>query len=108
MEGLFWIVAIIGIYFLPGIVAHIRDHNNENPIVLLNLFLGWTFLGWIVALVWAASDNTAAAPATEKPAKPIAINTNDEERIPCPHCAELILPQANICKHRGREISAAT
>jgi hypothetical protein len=24
------------------------------PIALLNLFLGWTFIGWVVALVWAA------------------------------------------------------
>ena len=53
--GLFGLVLVIGIYFLPGIVAHIRDHHQENAIVLLNLFLGWTLLGWVVALVWAAT-----------------------------------------------------
>ena len=58
MEILWWslgIVLIIGIYFLPGIVAHIRDHHQVNAIVLLNIFLGWTLLGWVIALVWAAT-----------------------------------------------------
>ena len=53
--GLLLIVLVIGIYFLPGIVAHSRNHHQENAIVLLNLFLGWTLLGWVVALVWAAT-----------------------------------------------------
>ena len=53
--GLLVLVLAIGLYFLPGIVAHIRDHHQKNAIVLLNLFLGWTLLGWVVALVWAAT-----------------------------------------------------
>jgi hypothetical protein len=53
--GLLAIVLLIGIYFLPGIVAHIRNHHQESAIVLLNLFFGWTLLGWVVALVWAAT-----------------------------------------------------
>lgn len=42
------------VYFIPGIVAHMRVHHQENAIVLLNLFLGWTFIGWVAALVWSA------------------------------------------------------
>lgn len=53
--GLLVFVLAIGGYFLPGILAHIRGHHQENAIVLLNLFLGWTILGWIIALVWAAT-----------------------------------------------------
>jgi len=41
-------------YFFPSFVAAARGHRNGRAIVLLNLFLGWTVLGWIVALVWAA------------------------------------------------------
>lgn len=55
MDALIIIVIGFALYFLPGIIAHWRDHPNENAIVLLNLFLGWTFLGWVVALVWAAT-----------------------------------------------------
>jgi hypothetical protein len=40
-------------YFLPAIVAGRRKHHQENAIIVLNIFLGWTGLGWIGALVWA-------------------------------------------------------
>lgn len=54
------IAAILFIpYFLPTIIAMIRRSNNAGGVFLLNLFLGWTFIGWIIALVWAiASRNT--------------------------------------------------
>ena len=55
-----WI--IIALYFLPAIVASLRRHHNANAIFLLNLFLGWTFLGWVVALVWAATATQRPAP----------------------------------------------
>jgi len=50
---------ILVAYFLPGIIAAAREHQQSTAIFVLNLFLGWTFLGWVVALVWAltATDN---------------------------------------------------
>lgn len=46
------------LYFLPTIVAALRRHPNSGAIFAVNLFLGWTFIGWILCLVWAASTNT--------------------------------------------------
>jgi T4 superinfection immunity protein/putative oligomerization/nucleic acid binding protein len=43
------------LYFLPTIIAMIRNKSNRGAIFLLNLFLGWTFVGWIVSLVWAVA-----------------------------------------------------
>ena len=40
-----------GVYFLPTLIAHRK--RNSQAIFVLNLFLGWTFLGWVIALVWA-------------------------------------------------------
>jgi hypothetical protein len=40
-------------YFLPSIVALVRSKRDVTAILLLNLLLGWTLIGWIVALVWA-------------------------------------------------------
>jgi hypothetical protein len=48
----------VGLYFLPSIIASKRNHSNATSIIVLNLFLGWTFLGWVAALIWAFSDNT--------------------------------------------------
>jgi hypothetical protein len=45
------------IYFIPAIVAGMRNRAGM-PVFLLNLLLGWTFLGWVVALVWASTRNT--------------------------------------------------
>jgi hypothetical protein len=40
-------------YFLPSIIALARSKRDILGIVLLNFFLGWTMIGWVVALVWA-------------------------------------------------------
>lgn len=40
-------------YFLPALVAAWRLHHQTKAIVALNLLLGWTFIGWAAALIWA-------------------------------------------------------
>jgi hypothetical protein len=44
-------------YFLPSIIALARNKRDTTAILLLNLFLGWTVIGWVVALVWAAKTD---------------------------------------------------
>lgn len=43
-------------YFAPTFNALSRKHPNKTPVFLTNLFLGWTLIGWVVALVWSASS----------------------------------------------------
>ena len=45
----------LNIYLIPTYVARIREHHNKVPIMILNIFLGWTFVGWVVALIWATT-----------------------------------------------------
>jgi len=45
------------LYFLPTIIAMARSKRDAMAIFLLNLFLGWSVIGWIVALVWAAKND---------------------------------------------------
>ena len=40
-------------YFLPTIIAFARSKRDALAILMLNFFLGWTMIGWVVALVWA-------------------------------------------------------
>ncbi|WP_256807780.1 superinfection immunity protein [Bradyrhizobium sp. Bra64] len=54
--GLMIIGLVIAAYFMPAIVASNRGHQNTAAIVVLNIFLGWTLLGWVVALVWAFTE----------------------------------------------------
>ncbi|QMV19833.1 superinfection immunity protein [Granulicella sp. 5B5] len=44
------------IHFLPTIIAALRNSRHVVAIFLLNLFLGWTVIGWIVALIWAITS----------------------------------------------------
>lgn len=55
----FIFLATIGaaVYFLPTFIAAFRNHRNAVAIMLLNLFAGWTFIGWIGALVWSAMND---------------------------------------------------
>jgi len=43
----------VGIYFLPSLIAVARQTHNATGIFLLNLFLGWTGIGWIIAMILA-------------------------------------------------------
>jgi hypothetical protein len=56
------ILVIVGIGviigFLPTIVAMWRGCKATAGIFVINLFLGWTLLGWVGALAWAASGET--------------------------------------------------
>jgi len=48
------IIALVsGLYMLPGAIALWNGHPKTTPIMLVNFLLGWTVIGWIVALVWA-------------------------------------------------------
>ena len=44
-------------YFLPSILAFARSKRDATAILLLNIFLDWTVIGWVVALVWAVKTD---------------------------------------------------
>jgi hypothetical protein len=44
---------LLCIYFLPTIVALFRQITNQGSVVVINFFLGWTLIGWVVALAMA-------------------------------------------------------
>ena len=50
-NGLILILAVV--YFIPSIVAAVRNHRELGAIFRLNISLGWTIVGWISALIWA-------------------------------------------------------
>ena len=49
------VLVIIGIviYLIPSIIAFRRDTASRWVIFLVNVFLGWTLLIWLVTLIWA-------------------------------------------------------
>ncbi len=55
-EGSGFIILLILLYFTPILVANHRHHKNQAGIAVLNIFLGWTIIGWVGALIWAVSN----------------------------------------------------
>ncbi len=52
-----WIVAVCTFfYMLPWAVAATRGKSNQGAVGLLNFLLGWSFVGWVVALVMACTS----------------------------------------------------
>jgi ABC-type uncharacterized transport system permease subunit len=48
--GLF--VGAIG-YIIPGLIAWDRGHHEQRKIWIVTIVLGWTGVGWLMALIWA-------------------------------------------------------
>lgn len=46
-------ILVLVIYWTPTIIAFGRNKRNKYAISALNLFAGWTFVGWVGALVWS-------------------------------------------------------
>lgn len=61
-EWLFILLLFFPLYFLPAIIAKARKNSNTTGIFVLNLFLGWTFIGWIAAWIWAFSSGSKQSP----------------------------------------------
>jgi hypothetical protein len=53
---LLFVVVGVAIYFTPLIIAVARKKSNVVAIGALNVLLGWSLIGWVVALVWALSN----------------------------------------------------
>jgi hypothetical protein len=56
-----FIFIILPAWLAPAIVAFARHHHNRWAITALDVFLGWTLLGWVGALVWALTNPRPAA-----------------------------------------------
>jgi hypothetical protein len=47
-----------GLLSTNNIIAAVRRAKSIVGIILLNVLAGWTFIGWIIALVWSMTGNT--------------------------------------------------
>jgi len=87
----FFVLAIV-FSFLPTILAASRHHHNVLGVFLVNFFLGWTVIGWVIALVWALSQpRVFVVPAAYVPTAALL----------CPKCGVPFAPGAQFCSHCG-------
>ena len=70
----FLVILAMVLYFVPAFIAANREVKRATAIFFLNLLLGWTFVFWVVALVWALADTV----------EDVSL------RRACPFCAETV------------------
>jgi len=46
-------IFVVVAYFFPALIAILRRHHNRMAIVVLDVLLGWTAIGWVVAFIWS-------------------------------------------------------
>jgi T4 superinfection immunity protein len=84
---------LVLLYFLPAIMG--RDKRDATGIFLLNLFLGWTVIGWVIALIWACT----AEPSARVHLIPVAAGSRY-----CCQCGAASFPGAHYCVACGRTV----
>ena len=87
-----FLLLLVILYFLPAIIAH--DKADFTGILLLNLFLGWTIVGWFIALIWACSAHR------EVRVHYVPVSSG---RF-CSHCGTLGPTGAHYCSACGRDL----
>lgn len=50
-------VILLLIYLLPTIIALCTSKRNWLAITVLNVLLGFTIIGWVVALIWSLTKD---------------------------------------------------
>ena len=93
------------VYFLPSIIASRRQAQNGCAIFIVNLLFGWTFIGWLVALIWALADSPKRDITIQNyvPA-PSPDNAQSTQRT-CPNCGRRVLTTTDKCLHCGYDLS---
>lgn len=53
MIWLIYFMLILVLYLFPSFVAGLTKTKLFGAVVVINIFLGWTFIGWVIALAMA-------------------------------------------------------
>ena len=92
LSAILLVIAGLLLYFAPSIIS--RGKKNSDGILLLNLFLGWTFIGWVGALIWA----------TCSPKKELKSEESKQKNMKCNKCNILYDDTWGACLNCGNSL----
>ena len=73
-----WTIIVVCLipYFLPTIIAMMRNNPNAGGIFAVNFLLGWTFIGWVACLIWSLSETRTTVIVNNTPPQNYSSPTN--------------------------------
>lgn len=112
--GYFLFARINGEYITPELYLRILFSEPRGLVMRVGFFVGAfetirqnsliaTAIGAVLGLSAGLVETSRPKHGSFDPGKP----ESEEKRIACPHCAELILPAATVCRFCNREVKAS-
>ena len=89
--GIVGFLVIAALYFLPTIIATSRKVTNTGSVFVINLLLGWSVIGWIVALAMAVKSKTPQ----------VVVVTSSTPLPTCAKCGVALTPGQQFCSSCG-------
>ena len=86
------VVACVVLYLIPSIVGWRK--RNASTIIAVNIFLGWTVIGWLLAFYWAIHELKPGLTLNQQPSPPPA-------GLLCSSCARYSGFGSRYCSHCG-------
>lgn len=118
LGGVFAFIFLLCLYLIPTFVAAARKVPNAGSVFVINLLLGWTLIGWVVALAMAARStpppqvHQTFTSQPSGPAAPPPPETSPSTRgavlAYCPQCGTQAIPGHRFCGSCGTSLSATT
>lgn len=84
-------IVLAALYFIPTIVAMSRKVTNSGSVFVINLLLGWTVIGWIIALAMAVKTKTPQ----------VVVVTQATPLPACASCGTSLIPGQQFCSNCG-------
>lgn len=114
LAGLILAAVAVFLYFLPTILG--RNKKNATSIAVVDTFLGWTVIGWVVALAWAVATENPAGPVVAVHPPPMSgtglrcpkckTSLDSLSITQCSGCGVLLKPPFKKCPDCAEEIRA--
>jgi len=67
MGEIIWVFLVFAFYFVPAINAYMGKKKKADAILVTNILLGWTVIGWVIALIWSVADDKKEGSIESKP-----------------------------------------
>lgn len=113
LVGVFWFLVLAVLYLIPTLVAAGRKVPNIGSVAVVNILLGWTLIGWVVALAMAArsaaptATQGAIAPTPVAPPSPTSGSSDDSTLAYCSQCGAQAVPGHRFCGKCGTSLAVS-